>query len=327
MKEVDVIDQVRSFAFSNGHLAWLTKDKNLLVDHRKQAENIEDFKLWKDQIILQQATGLTMGPLVDFSPACALEGSFSLVLFQQTETAFFLTKSDNGASSFWSGSDNCVIRKIPSPAAMLKAVSSDILLAHRMTVLSGHNPSDGSTLWEVDYKQLLQAGSAQQVGRIVFYKNGIYVCLKENALSDRVVTFGIDKGTGAVLCRLEGFGGNMSLVGDKIYAVGRSFELLELDPDSREIKTYDFSRILDPKNLKLNWGKWQVNPDGLFYFIDGMRRKNRFGIIDLHKEELLEVVEIKINDGINDNIVDLEQHEGRIYVHTSDDRLHIFERD
>jgi hypothetical protein len=126
--------------------------------------------------------------------------------------------------------------------------------------------------------------------------------------------------------RFDTVGEYLKQFGNKIYAT-KGFEgLSELNMDTFEVKTYDFEDILSPVNMSINDSRFIITNEGLLFFTDGGGRpKNRFGIIDLKKLELLHVEEIEIFDTISHCIQSLQVYDDRVYAHTSDNSLHIYQ--
>ena len=179
-------------------------------------------------------------------------------------------------------------------------------------------------LWQHSFSDLLEGEKIVQVGDTIIYKDFLYLCLKDSENEKNNATFCINIETGKVVNMYKGFYGFLFLKDDNIYT-SYIYSVKKLSLISGEITEYSFENILKPKDLKIHWDKSTVK-DNKLYFVDfKIYSTNRMGIIDMEKYELIWQKDFEINDGINNNIQEIRLVENRLYVHCSDNTLHIFE--
>lgn len=186
--------------------------------------------------------------------------------------------------------------------------------------------NDNQILWQHTFSDLLQGEAIEQVGNIIVCNNHLYLCLKDGKSEKNNATFCIEVETGKVTDVYRGFYGFLFLEEGRIYTSYIYF-LKGLNLNSGEIIEYNFEEILKPLNLKIHWNK-SVVKDNKLYFVDfNIYSTNRMGIIDLETKQLIWQKDFEINDGINNNIQEIRVIDNRLYVHCSDNTLHIFERE
>jgi len=182
-------------------------------------------------------------------------------------------------------------------------------------------------LWQYKFTDLLLGVEIHQAGNIVIFEEKVYFYLYDNKGSNRA-TVCIDTNTGEVLHTYDNFGGDLYLFGNKI-GVANSKTAQVLNLDTNEITEYDFCNILQEDDLKISWNHNIFTEDGLLYFVGGKSifTTNHLGVIDLNKQELIwhSLIEIHDEDNINNNIQDIKLVDNRLYVHCSDNTLHVFE--
>ncbi len=181
-----------------------------------------------------------------------------------------------------------------------------------------------SKLWQLNFSNLLQGQEILQTGNILVSYNKIYFHLYErNEVNN--ATFCVDVETGVVLNRYNNFGIYLQQQDDCIFTA-YNYEYKILYTRTQEVKSVNMEHEFKQYNLHINLSRWVVQ-NNLLYFVDGIiMPTNRFGIINMETGKLVDLQEVNINDGINNNIREIQVHHNKIFVHCSDNTLHIFER-
>lgn len=182
-------------------------------------------------------------------------------------------------------------------------------------------------LWQHSFSDLLKAEDVEQVGDIIIDKKILYLCLKDNLQKSNFATFAIKTKTGEILNIYPNFGGSyLKLHGNFLFRA-KEYSLLRLNTKTKEITTYNFENILKPHNLQIQTHRWIIK-ENLLFFVDGdFFPTNKVGIINLETQKLIWKKHFEINDEINKNIQEIRVVENRLYVHCSDNTLHIFEKE
>jgi hypothetical protein len=177
--------------------------------------------------------------------------------------------------------------------------------------------------WRIDYHDLVENVDCKIYGRIIKVGTKLFFYLSN--LNEENVTFCVDYSTGEVIGRFENFAGNLYSAGNKLYVSAYTFVKI-LDTATNQITVIDLTSELQPLNLQIHWEKSVYTEDGFMYFVDGhFFTTNRFGIVDLNMKKLIWHGELEISDGVNNNIQEIRIENERVYVHCSDNTLHVFE--
>lgn len=206
----------------------------------------------------------------------------------------------------------------------VQSINSGIIISLNENILSAFSISESIIIWQYSFSELLQGQEIKQYGNIVVYKNRLFVYLSDNKDPKNAATISIDINTGKIFNVYQGFAGNLMLSNNKLYVA--SYETVKiLNLINNEIIEIDFADILKPLALQIHWNTSVVQGDYL-YFVDGHSyTTNKFGILDLKSRILVWYTEIKIDDDINNNIQCIKVVDDKLYVHCSDNSLHIFE--
>jgi outer membrane protein assembly factor BamB len=239
---------------------------------------------------------------------------------------FLIRENINDKWFFFKGTfQNEIIWKIPSKESFLFSlfVNKDCILLKEDDGIYCLNTENGEKKWQYSFSELLQGHEIKQYGNIVVYENKLFIYLADNRDAKNLATVSIDINTGKVLNIYKDFAGNLILSDSKMYVA--SYEMVKtLNLINNEIIEIDFSDILEPLGLRIHWNKSIVQGDYL-YFVDGHSyTTNKFGVLDLKSRKLVWNTEIKIDDGINNNIQKIKVIDNKLYVHCSDNSLHIF---
>jgi len=205
-------------------------------------------------------------------------------------------------------------------------ISDSLFLSKDNEKISLKEIDRNEILWQHTYSELFEGKEIHQYGNMVVHNEKLFIYLADNKDSQNVATISLDINSGKILDIYKGFAGNLFLNANKLYVA--SYETVKiLDLETNQITELDFTDILKQNGLQIHWNHFLVE-DNLLYFADGnWATTNKLGIIDLDSRELLWHTEININDDINKNIIDIKVLGNRLYVHCSDDTLHIFEND
>ena len=184
-------------------------------------------------------------------------------------------------------------------------------------------------LWQHSFSELLPpiqtADNLFQNGNMIIHNGCLYFSLFENNRHLNTATICIDIETGKVENIFKGFAGNLSLFGNNIGIVSNETVQI-LNTETNKIETLNVSSILKPHNLSISWNGNIFTEDGLLYF----RGDSKVGIIDLDAKELLWHTSFdisKLEYNINQQIMDIQLHSEKLYIHCSDNTLHIFENE
>lgn len=184
--------------------------------------------------------------------------------------------------------------------------------------------ADGVKLWHRTLQELYAEAVFIFPRESVNYEGKIFFSARPE--NDPGYTFCLDAKTGKEIARFDCITGLLKGFGEELYSLSGWRALVKLNMNTFSTVTWDFEELLSPLNIKLNDVQFFVTEDGLFFFTDGfIIPKNRIGIIDLHKNKLIQVEEIQVHEKGSHNIMKLKRLADRVCVHTSDNALHIYQ--
>lgn len=205
--------------------------------------------------------------------------------------------------------------RVPRPFMLV----GDKFISKQSQSFSLHELGSGNELWSVSFATLLP-GKTNVYSSVVVNDNKVFFVLSNISNSTLVC---LDASTGTVIRSWENLHGSPYLVGETI-GMASGFKAHIINTKTLDVQTYDLEKALSESELNIHWQKSVFTSDGLLYFIDGVwGTSNKYGIIDLKNQVLLFQEAIPIKDGINNAIDDIHVRDGWIYLHTSDETLHV----
>ncbi|WP_266367829.1 hypothetical protein [Tellurirhabdus rosea] len=205
-------------------------------------------------------------------------------------------------------------------------LDSSVFLSQKDNVLSCHRLTDGEIIWQVDFNQLLDSGKGNLFDSIKILEGKIYLSLIDytNQIQCAVICLNITNG--AIVHKWNKLSGRLSVIDKKLYVISlQTVHVIDLENFAIDFQNY--KEELSRNEIYFKLDKCIVSKDEILYFVNGLSiATNRFGAIDIRSKKLLWINNIEINDGINNNIQDIQVSDTRLFIHTSDNVLHIFER-
>jgi hypothetical protein len=232
---------------------------------------------------------------------------------------------DNWQVSVIDINSNYIWTKSSNDDLIIVGLIGNFFLSKQEKLLTIMNENSGHIVWQKEFNDLIKGDKINQYGNIIAYKDKVYVYVADDKDSKNTATVCLDQNTGEILDVYKGFAGNLILHDDKLFVASYSLVKI-LDLKTNKITEIDFAEVLNPLNLQIFWNKSVVHKN-LLYFIDGhWSTTNQLGILDLENQKLLWHDAMKIHDTINNNIQEIRAINNRLYVHCSDNSLHIFEK-
>ncbi len=241
----------------------------------------------------------------------------------------FLTRVD-GEKEYIQLNNNLEFeRYLPSPLGIRgirMIIDKETFISRGGTEMGLFSLLDGSEIWRIDTVRLLGSDDPRAVHDFISLNGKLYFYLEDNNKIDFQATFCLDARTGNVLERFDGFGAYLKLYKNKIYATrGRKISMLDIT--THKIETLEFNDVLKAADLYINGPRCVVENEFL-YFVDGMGRpKDRLAILNMETGQIVWHTKIKTTDTAAKCISKIHVHNGRLFVHASDNTLHIFDRE
>ena len=300
---------------------YVSKEKKILISSEMfymillqdnillfQIENGKSFFSYNEEEIMEYKGCYYLWKLVKYSEGFLVKGKY-----ENKKCIYKFDKEFN----------NSIIECVYYPEKFID--NTHRYLFHGGTYISLNLFENDIQLWQHSFSELLQGNDILQTGNILLSKNKLYFHLYErNQTNNATVCLDVESGT--VLNKYNNFGIYLQEQDDSIYTA-YNYEFKILDTKTQKVESVNMENDFEQHNLRINLSRWVVH-DNLLYFVDGMiMPTNRFGIIDIDTGKLIDLQEIDINDGISNNIKEIQVRQDKIYIHASDNTLHIFEKE
>ncbi len=207
-----------------------------------------------------------------------------------------------------------------------KIIDDSLFISITDELISAQSFKNANDSWKKKYSELLKGNKIEQFGNIISHNEKLYIYLADNTNSKNNATVSLNIQNSNLEAIYPQFAGNLTLYNNKIY-VASATKIKVLYPNTNEIQELDLSKVLSKEKLQIHWNSFKVHDEKLF-FIDGhSMTTNKLGVIDLETLELIWNKELDIEDDINKNILEIRVSGNKLFIHCSDQSLHIFEKE
>lgn len=183
--------------------------------------------------------------------------------------------------------------------------------------------------WQQSFSSLMPSQETEEIfisQEIIEISNVIYFTLNTN---NQYICFGLDAETGKVLKQFPNILGDLIQENEYIYFLYYN-SITRLNTTNYAIEKWDIQDLLDKAEIDyLYFPRWAVL-EGQIYFsqtkgsdIHSGKKGARFGILDFEKKELIFKDQLDPKYGTIGNI---KVSKERLYLHTQDSTLHVFEK-
>jgi len=180
---------------------------------------------------------------------------------------------------------------------------------------------DGYELWRLDYNKIIDAENVYG-GAFVNFGNKIYLILSSSVKRG---LFCIDAKTGEVI---DFFPDILSFAindANNIYANKFRGIICKINAITHEIHEWDVHKLITDSGFYTIGDSHCTVADGILYFTQNMGAKNaKLGILDTNSQQLLCKYDFPPECG---TISSIQVSKERLFVHTQDKTLHIFEKE
>ena len=186
---------------------------------------------------------------------------------------------------------------------------------------------ENEVIWQHSYIDLLNEENTTISTEIVEVSGVVYFLLHGGGKHE---CFGLDANTGKVVKRIPNIVGDIIVENEFIYFL-HSEVITIYNTQKGEIITWEIEDLMVETGIERLWfPRWAIH-DELIYFSQskGADRNSdnigaRFGVLDPTKKELLWQDKLPLENGI---IGSIKVNQNRIYLHTQDQTLFIYEKE
>ncbi|MFK7002172.1 hypothetical protein [Flavobacterium oreochromis] len=207
--------------------------------------------------------------------------------------------------------------------------SNDFLISKSKEKIGLFN-FENEIIWQQSFSDLLPSQETNEISisqEIIEISNVIYFTLNTN---NKNICFGLDSETGKVVKQFPNILGDLIQENEYIYFLYYN-SITRLNTTNDTIEKWDIQDLLDKEDIGyLYFPRWAVL-DGQIYFsqtkgsdIHSGKIGARFGILDFNKRELIFKDQLDPKYG---TIGSIKVSKERLYLHTQDSTLHVFEKE
>lgn len=206
-------------------------------------------------------------------------------------------------------------------------IKDNIFINYSEDQIDCYDFNKNNTLWKFRKLDISNSFDSFFSQEIISYKNKLFVNLISNEI---VKNYIIDISTGNILKQYSGLYGQMILEKDRLYFLSPD-HISILNTETQEVSTHTITNIFDTTEIKrLLFPRWAIQ-DGIIYFTQSggvdMHSGSRgaiFGAFDIKKKSILWYQQLPKGNGI---IGSIEVQEDKIFLHTQDKTLYIYEKE
>jgi outer membrane protein assembly factor BamB len=179
---------------------------------------------------------------------------------------------------------------------------------------------DGSELWRLDYNKMIDAENVYG-GTFVNFGNKIYLILSSSVKRG---LFCIDAKTGKVVDFIPNVYYFLLKDSQNIYVTKEHDIVCKINPETHAMEDWDVRELMKDNGFDGIGDQRSVAMDGIIYLTQTFGAKNaKLGILDINSKELLWKYDFAPECGA---VGGIQVSKERIFVHTQDNTLHIFEK-
>jgi hypothetical protein len=180
---------------------------------------------------------------------------------------------------------------------------------------------DGEKIWEISFTDLLQSSQVQLCSPIIEYKGRLFFFLSDFI---KKTVFSIDLASGQILNSTNEAEGWITLANDQLF-VASSDKVKTIDPYTLNVEVADFSAALSPYGFRIQWNKFLVVGDLIYFVHENIRGEGEaiVGVLHFRTKALLWHTPVPIEEG-SFWISIIKVHKNRFFVETQGGELHIF---
>ncbi|MGV8828997.1 MAG: hypothetical protein ACWA6U_11820 [Breznakibacter sp.] len=181
---------------------------------------------------------------------------------------------------------------------------------------------ENDTIWQHSFTDLIQSEPATLRGKILGYNDKLFFVVDGNENQGMLC---IDSLTGKVLHEFRGFSYELFQNVSFIYTTKYENILCKIDTESLEVEEWNVNDLIKENGFDSIHDHRCAAHDNKFYFSQSLGdNKAKLGVLDWDKKKLVFRYEFK---PVNGAVRSVHVNDTRIFVHTQDNTLHIFEKE
>lgn len=315
------VNQDCSFINKGGNL-FINIDKGLFIYNffNNSINNIIEgevycFRLHNNKIIYQLKNG---GNLLELETKKIFEGNYYLVrsLIISNDSLLIRGKNSENKKVIYEYNNLDIKESSLNILPDMILYNSHYIYVELNTIFMYNFKNE--IIWEISFSELIQSEDAtlrskiiEKFGKLFFIVSGTLFCLNANS--------------GKVEHYFENYLYEIFQDDKQIYTSKFENILCRINPENFEVEEWDVSDLVKKNGFDSIHDHRCTAKNGLFYFTQTLGdNKAKFGVLDFNTKELIYKYEFEPKNG---GISSIQVNEDRIFIHTQDNTLHIFEKE
>jgi hypothetical protein len=289
---------------------WIIGDNLMTQSLDERSTLVFDCKTLEKKPSIKQLLDF---PYANVTSMCNNNFFFPLIIYED--------KTMRGKVSLFDG--NAIVEEYPTTIGL-----NGIFAIHNSSFVSLNNSgqigcynldNEASEKWLLNLPDIYLQEDEISVGSFIIVKDRIFILCRTKY---DAFTVCVDAETGEVVRKIEEVKSDLKEFNGKLYCVKGFDKIGKLNQDDFTLELFGYSQILRPIDMTIRSSNFYISGENYLFFVDGgAMPKNRFGVIDMNNGKLVHTETFAKNLLIGN----LDVRGNRIFVHTSDNELHVYE--
>jgi outer membrane protein assembly factor BamB len=314
-------EEIKKYHIQNNNLFYLNTTNELVFNNKKLNTDVISFRIFNNKLFCQKKDEIE---ILDFQGNCIskFQGIFSLFDSYITNNFFYILKEEVENDYYYYYFDkDLILKKVKWVNRFVSIIFNNIVLSVKQKDLYCNDSIKGDGIWQTSFKDLAQCETVYTYSELLESNQKIYFQLQSE---NRKGIFCIDIHTGKEIALYsEGYG---FLVQDEHYVYTSKYEniLCKINPKTNECEEWDVDKLIKSNGFDSISDHRCVAQDGKLYFTQTLGdTKAKLGVLNTLNKTLIFKHEFEPKNG---GISSIQVSEDRIFIHTQDNTLHIFDK-
>lgn len=327
MISLDKIFSVKSYSIANDNsVFFIDTDNNLFRDNTMIIEGELSIRGMESGNLLLLDEKKSISVLLKIPNLEITEKPYSMIVIGETDHDFFGVVRENTVFKFAHfDKTNLELKEISNidfDIGKWQIFDKLLVILKGKVEIKAIDLNGRSKTWQRSILEIANSSTGKISSQIVDFQNLLFYYFTDNKSLKGNATYVISMSNGEVVQKLPTFTGSIKKSDGLLYT-SHEKSLQILDPETFAIREIDLVPELSKHGFKrMDYEKWFVE-DKRLYFAQNIGAHNaKIGVFDLESEKMIDSVDLAKENG---TIGTLKKRSNRLYVHTQDRTLHIYD--